>query len=77
MSDRETPALIEAAVTAFRERDRDGRIVPPSAWWDLPPEALDQLYREQSFARDVERATDPAGESGTVKAVLARILGRR
>jgi hypothetical protein len=75
MNDQETRALIEAAVTPFRERDHDGRIVPPPAWWDLPPEALDTLHVEQAFAREVERAMDPAGESGTVKAVMARILG--
>lgn len=75
MSDRETRALIEAAITPYRERDHDGRIVPPSAWWDLAPEALDELFVEQAFAREIERALDPGGESGTVKAVLARIGG--
>ena len=44
MSDRETRALIEAAITPYRERDAEGRIVPPPAWWDLPPEALDELF---------------------------------
>ena len=47
--------------------------MPPPAWWDLPPEALDQLFAEQALARELERAVDPEGESGTVKAVLARI----
>jgi hypothetical protein len=75
MSDRETGAPIEASITPYRERDLDGRIVPPAAWWDLPPEALDELFVEQSFAREIERALDPEGESGTVKAVLARIRG--
>lgn len=71
------PELIEAAVTAHRERDRDGRIVPPAAWWDLSPEGLDRLFAEQAFAREIERAVDSNGESGTVKAVMARILGLR
>ena len=73
MSDRETQALIEAAVTPYRERDTDGRIVPSPAWWDLPPEALDELFVEQLLARDIERAVDPEGLSGTGKAVLGRI----
>ena len=75
MSDRDTRTLIEAAITPYRERDAEGRIVPPPAWWDLPPEALDELFVEQALAREIERAADPAGESGTVKAVLARVLG--
>ena len=66
-------ALIEAAITPYRERDADGRIVPSPAWWDLPPEALDELFVEQLLARDIERAVDPEGLSGTGKAVLGRI----
>jgi len=74
MSD-ETRALIEAAITPYRERDAEGRIVPPPAWWDLPPEALDELFEEQVLAREIERAVDVNGESGTVKTVMAKILG--
>jgi hypothetical protein len=77
MSDRETRELIETAITSYRERDIDGRIVPPPAWWDLPPQALDELFVEQMLTREIERAVDPQGESGTVKAVLARIRGGR
>jgi hypothetical protein len=73
MSSAETAALIEAAVTAYRERDADGRILPPPAWWDLAPEALDELFAEQVMAREIERATDPAGESATVKAVMGMV----
>ena len=74
MSSDETGALIEAAVTAYRERDADGRIIPPPAWWDLAPEALDELFAEQALAREIERAMDPAGESATAKAVMGRIV---
>lgn len=73
MSDRETRALIEAAITPYRERNAEGRILPPPAWWDLPPEALDELFAEQVLARELERAV--RGESGTVSAVMARVLG--
>ena len=48
-------------------------ITKSPAWWDLAPEALDTLYAEQAFARELERAMDPKGESGTMKAVMARI----
>lgn len=72
MSDRDTRALIEAAMTPYRERDADGRVLPPPAWWDLPPEALDELFTEQLLAREIERAVE--GESGTVQAVMMRVL---
>ncbi len=75
MSGRERDVLIEAAVGAHRERDREGRVVPPPAWWDLPPGDREELYRIQLLTREMEKAVDPAGRSGTVRAVLARIRG--
>ena len=73
MRDAAVQTLVEAALTAYRERDAEGRIVPPPAWWDLPPEALDELFVEQVLAREIERAVHPSGQSGTVRAVLSRI----
>jgi hypothetical protein len=73
MSERERDVLVESCVTAFRERDAEGRLMPPAAWWDLPPEALDELYAQQLLAREFERALDPRGLSATARAVLARI----
>jgi hypothetical protein len=73
MSDREHEALIEAALTTYRDRDPEGRLAPPPAWWDLTPEALDELFRAQVLAREVERRSHPGQLSGTVRAVLARI----
>lgn len=67
--------LIEAAVSVYRERDRDGRLVPPPAWWDLSPEQLDELFARQAEARLLESAIDPRGLSGTAHAVLARLEG--
>jgi hypothetical protein len=67
--------LIEAALTPHRERDRDGRLIPPPAWWDLAPDQLDVLYERQAEARLLESAIDPRGLSGTARAVMAR-LGR-
>ncbi len=68
-------ALIEAAATAYRERDREGRLVPPPAWWDQAPEDCEEAYRGQDRAREMERAMDREGRSATVRAVLARIGG--
>ncbi len=73
MRDPESGVLLEAAVTAHRARDLDGRLVPPPAWWDLAPEALDELFRRQVMAREVERALHPSGLSATARAVLARL----
>ena len=75
MSDRDQDVLIEAAVTAYRERDVEGRITPPPAWWDLSPEAREELLRRQVVARTVERAVHPSGWSATVQAVMARMSG--
>ncbi len=75
MSDRDVRELVEAAITPHRERDPDGRIVPPPAWWDLSAEALDELFVEQALAREIERAVHADGDSGTVRAVMARIVG--
>lgn len=71
MTPEERDALIEAGVSAYRERDLEGRPVPPPAWWDLSPDDLDELYRRQSAQRALERAIN--GYSSTVNAVLARL----
>jgi hypothetical protein len=75
MNHGEREILIEAAVTPHRRIDPEGRIVPPPAWWDLPPEACDEVYRLQLVTRELERALDPLALSGTVRAVLGRIFG--
>ena len=66
---------IESTATAWRERDLNGRLVAPAAWWDLPADARERAFDEQSRARDLERAVDRAGFSGTVRAVLMRLVG--
>ena len=73
MNERERDALIEAAVTAHRERDREGRIEPPPAWWDLAPEDAEELFLRQVVTRELERAARPQGWSGTVSAVMRRL----
>ena len=37
MTDEPKDLLIEEAVSAFRERNSWGRVLPSPAWWDLPP----------------------------------------
>lgn len=72
MNDREREeTLLEAAASAYRERDREGRLLPPPAWWDMAPEQREELFRLQLASREMERAV--AGMSGTVHAVLRRI----
>ena len=67
--------LIEEAVSGYRERTTSGRILPSPAWWDLPPEAREELYQRQLQSRILERAVAPDGMSSTVRAVLSRIKG--
>ena len=71
----ELELLIEANASAWRDRDPSGRIVPPPAWWDLPPDARVLAFDAQVATRELERAVDSSGFSGTVKAVLARLGG--
>ena len=75
MSESDRDTLIEAAATPYRERDVEGRIVPPPAWWDLSTEAREELFQRQLLSRAIERAADPNGWSGTIKAVMLRIGG--
>jgi hypothetical protein len=67
--------LLEAATGAYRDRDRDGRIIPSPAWADLSIEERSQLFDRQVLARLVEQATDPTGLASTSRAVLERIRG--
>ena len=76
MSDDPREELLEAAATAYRERDLDGRIQPPPAWWDLSPQDREALFDLQLQHRLLERALDPDGLSSTARAILSR-LGTR
>ena len=73
MADEPKDVLIEAAVSAFRERNAFGRILPASAWWDLAPEDREALFGRQLESRLLERAIDPDGLSSTARAVLERL----
>jgi hypothetical protein len=69
----ELDLLIESVANAWRERDASGRAVPPPAWWDLPPDARLAAFDAQVEMRELERAVDPSGFSGTVRAVMGRL----
>lgn len=72
----DTEALIEAATTAFRERDpATGRILPSPAWWDLSPADRERLFERQLASRAVESAIADDGLSTTARAVLDRLPG--
>jgi len=65
--------LIEAASSAFRARDPEGRIMPSPAWMDLAPQDREAVFERQIAARRAEQVLDSSGLSTTARAVLARI----
>jgi hypothetical protein len=69
----ERDALIEATLTAFRERDASGRILPSPAWMDLPPADREAAFDAQVAARRLEAALDDDGRNATVRVVAERI----
>ena len=71
---RETERPIEEALTAWRPRSPDGRILPHPAWADLSPASREVLFDEAMRLRAFEQALDPEGISPTCRAVLARIF---
>jgi hypothetical protein len=73
MTEEPKELLIEEAVSAFRERNSWGRIVPTPVWWDLTPEGREEVFERQLASRIIERAIDPGNRSTTVRAVLARL----
>lgn len=75
MTPRERDELLEAASTPFRESDPRGRLVPAPEWWDLGVEDREELFARQLVTRELERAHDPLGWSGTVRAVMQKIIG--
>ncbi len=66
-------ALIEQVVSAFRERDPDGRVLPSAAFRDLEDADRRIAFEETLRARRLEAALDPEGLSTTARALLARL----
>lgn len=73
MKDRDREALIEAATTAWRPRDPDGRPRAHPAWHDLDPAGRVAAFEETARQRALEAALDPAGLSTTARIILARL----
>ena len=71
------PLLVEAAASAWRPRDADGRVGAHPAWCDLAPEHRGAAFEVTLAQHEVEAAIDPRGWSSTVHAVLARITRLR
>ncbi len=65
--------LLEAATTAYRERDAYGRIKPSPAWADLIPAQRQALFDRQLLARLTEQAADPQRLSSTARLIRDRI----
>lgn len=75
MTNPDRDALIEATVTAFRERDASGAVAFSPAWWDLSVADREAAFRLQLASRYLEQAMDPKGLSTTARAVVDRALG--
>ncbi len=73
----ERELLIEAATSAHRARDAEGRPLSDPAWLDLDDAGRCAAFDATLQARTFEAALDPGGLSTTGMAVLARIRGAR
>lgn len=76
MTDEPKDLLIEEAVSAFRERNTWGRVLPSPAWRDLAPADREALFERQLDSRIIERALDRNGRTSTVRAILGRLRAR-
>jgi len=65
--------LLEQVVSAHRARTVDGVIKSHPAWHDLDAAGRVAAFDETMKQRALERSADRAGQSSTVKAVLARL----
>lgn len=65
----EEKALFEEALGAHREIHR-GRVRPSPAWFDLPVQEREHLFRETQQLRDMESSLDPDGMDTTARRVL-------
>jgi hypothetical protein len=68
--------LIEQVASAYRPVPRDELRYHPR-WYDLGAVGRDRAFGRARALRALESAIDPDGLSTTVRAVLARIEGRR
>lgn len=72
MNGLQRESLVESTLSAHRERDASGRILPSGAWLDLAPDDREAAFDVLVEARRLEAAWDADGLSATARAVLAR-----
>lgn len=70
---RDRELLLEQVCSAWRPRDRDGRITGHPAWHDLSEQDRLEAFRMTEELRRMEAALDRKGLSGTARAVMERI----
>ena len=75
MTPDERDELIEAAISAHRDRSHDGRLLPSPAWADLTPEDREAAFDAARASRVLEAGLDERGLNSTVRAVVDRIFG--
>lgn len=77
MTPEEEEILVERCVTARRAVDPRGERLHEPAFYDLPEEAREEVFRRTTEQRAMERALSDKGRSSTVEAVLRTIRGQR
>ncbi len=65
--------LIEQVTSAWRPRDREGRIQWHPAWADLDEAGRTEAFNVTRRLREMEAALDPRGMSTTAREVFRRI----
>jgi hypothetical protein len=73
MTAGERARLVEQAASAWRPRDRDGRVRAHPAWYDLDDTGRREAFGAAAEIRRIEASLDREGLSSTARAVLARI----
>lgn len=69
-------ALLAAASSAWRPRDRAGMVAAHPAFLDLGDEGRVRLHEVVEQLRVIEAGMDAEGLSATGRAVLGRVRGR-
>ena len=71
----EQEVLVEAVVSADRERDPRGGLRPCPAFYDLDEAGRRAAFEQALLQRAIEGALDPSGLTSTAKRVLQVIAG--
>jgi hypothetical protein len=71
---RDEELLLEQVTSAHRERQVDGSVRSHPAWHDLDEAGRQEAFEATVELRKMEAALDGDGFSGTVRALLSRIV---